>query len=1120
MKKNRLCQRTGIIITRKSLFMVKWMFFFLFCACMGASARGYAQRKVTMEVRDAKMHRALSVLQRKSDMRLMYSKGMLSTTKRVSIDADGRPFEQVLSEILFGSGLTYKFIGDKMVAIIPIADLDVYQVKVTGTVTDENGKPLEGVSIQEKGSSNGTFTNEQGYFEFSVKDADAVLIISTVGYEKQEISISGRVNVTVRLKALPSALDSVVVVGYGTQKRSDLTNSLSQVSGTELTKRPVSNIQQALQGQLSGVTVLDQGGSPGRSAATIRVRGITTFNTNTSSTSGYDLSKNDALVIVDGVEQRWTDINPNDIETVTVLKDASSTAIYGSRATNGVVLVTTKTARKGKAQINYNGYYALQKSINKPEQMGLEAYMKEQQVAYQNAGVAVPAKFTDASIASYVAATDREKYPLPNTWFQTLLRTAPQNDQSVSIAGGSDALRSRLSLRYNDQEGIIKNYGSKLAEIRLNTDYNATARLKINANIDYRYNYSYIPTVDPINYFLHGSLWAYPQYGDGTYGLSTQGNNPLMYIEQGGLSKSYNDYFSGLVKGDFTLIKGLVFTTQLGYRAYFTQQKNFTNAYTNTDKNTSITKTVANNSLTEVRNNLREYTWNNLLTYENRFGAHHLTALAGYSQIHNWQTYLSAYRERFYNNDITSIGQGANDATQSNSGYDADFGLRSYFGRINYDYQGKYLLEANGRYDGSSKFTGDKQYGFFPSFSGGWVVSKEAFWDEIRTAVNDLKIRGSWGKTGNQSVDLYSYYAALTSAGYNFGGTAVSGYRQTTLANKELGWESTNQLDLGLDAALLENKLNVTVDYYNKKTNDILLNLDIPATIGLTAPPQNAGSVQNKGWEFSFGYHNNPLQGDFGYKINGNFSINTNKVTDLKGTGPYITGTDINPRYIIAKGLPINTLWGYQTDGLFQSAQEIAAYGATYATNTQPGDVKYVDRNKDGKIDANDMTAIGNSFPKYTFGLNTTFSYKGFDLFLLFQGAAKVDTRLAGALAEMGNQEGFTHKIYTDDYWTPDHTDARFPRPVKYDLRNVATSDRLVINGSYVRLKNVQLAYTIPERISSHIPVQKVRVYFSTTNLFTISKLNEWNLDPEVESGRAVYYPQTALYTFGLNVQF
>lgn len=986
---------------------------------------------------------------------------------------------------------------------------------VSGKVINENGDPLEGVSIYtQKGK--GTRSLKDGSFTLPVKSAAERVTFSFVGYGALELGADSIA--LVKLTADKSRLNDVVVVGYGVQKKTNLTNAVAVIGGDDITRRPVSNIQQSLQGLAPGVTVLDRGGAPGTSAATIRVRGVTTFNINSSSTSGYDLGKNDALVIVDGIEQRFSDINPEDIESVSVLKDAASTAIYGSRATNGVLLITTKRARNGKLQVNYNGYYAWQQSINKPEQMDIEPFMHEQAVAYANAGAAVPAKFSDSSIQVWVHATDRYKYPLPNTWFKTMLKTAPQQSQTISLAGGNDVVRTRMSVRYMNQDGIVGNYNDKLGEIRLNSDYTPSRRVKFGGDLNYRYNTSLAPTVTPFNNMLHGSMWAVPKYPDGTYGLSTQGNNPLMFDEIGGLSQQWVDYLSGSAKGEAEILKGLRISTQLGIRMMFTNQKNFTNAYTNTDVNTNITKTVANNSLTEVRNSLREYTWNNLLTYEQTFGLHELKALAGYSEIGNKQAFLSAYRERFYNNDITSIGQGTNDGTKTNSGGDAEYGLRSYFGRINYAFAGKYLLEVNGRYDGSSRFTGDKRYSFFPSFSAGWRLSQEHFFAPLLPVVNDVKFRGSYGVTGNQSVDLYSYYDALTLTTYTLGGLPVQGYRQTSLANTGLGWESTRQLDLGFDAAFLHKKLTVTVDYYRKLTKDILLNLDIPATIGLTAPPQNAGSVENKGIEAAVSYRSK-LVNSFGYNLGANFSYNANKVTDLKGTGPYITGSDIDPRYIIKTGLPINTLWGYKTAGLFQSQNEIDHY-PTYAANTKPGDVKYVDLNKDGKIDANDMTNIGVSFPKYTFALNGGVQYKGFELNLLLQGTAGVDTRLSGALAEMGNQEGFTHKIYTNNYWTPEHTDARFPRPIKYDLRNVATSDRLVVNGSYLRLKNIQLAYHLPELFTKKALISRATVYVSATNLLTFSKLNEWNLDPEAESGRAVYYPQTALYTFGINLQF
>lgn len=1107
----------------KLLLAMKMTAFFLLVGLLHVSGKAVSQ-KINLTAGNMPLEKVLHNIKRQTGYLFLYDDKQINRLQPVSVDLKDASLQQALDACLKGLNLSYRIV-ERNVIIKPLPQPAVAQAAavaaappVRGTVTSSDGLPLPGVTIKIKGKPAGTVTAADGTFTLTVEEGD-VLQVSFLGYQSQEVTVSGSGPLNIQLQSQEQALKDIVVVGYGVQKKVSLTSSISQVTGEDLTRRPVSNIQQALQGAAPGVTILDNGGAPGRSGATIRVRGITTFNAGaTAGVSGYDLSKNEPLVIVDGIEQRLSDINPDDIESISLLKDASSTAIYGSRATNGVVMVTTKRAKAGRLAVNYNFFYALQKSINNPEMMDLESYMREQVDAYTNAGVNVPARFSEQSINNWVNATDREKYPLPNVWYQEMLRVAPQMNHSLAVAGGSENFRARMSVRYADQQGILPNFNSKLKEIRVSTDFNAPHRMKFSADGNYRNNSSLSPANESTiyQYMLHGSLWAVPKYADGTYGLSPQGANPLMFAEIGGTNRQSIDYFTGNLKGEWEIINGLKLSIQYGERFMLSSGKEYTNAYTNRDKTTNIVRTVANNTLTETRNTLREYTLNNLLTYEKDFGGHNLKALAGYSQIGNTQTRLSAYRERFYNNDLGSIGQGANDGTKSNNGSDATFGLRSYFSRVNYSYRDKYLLEANARYDGSSRFTGSKQYGFFPSFSAGWRLSEESFWAPLKTVAGNVKLRGSWGVTGNQSVDLYSFYESLVLSSYTFGGAAVNGYRQLVLANPGLGWESTTQTDIGLDATLFKDKLSLTVDYYKKVTDDILLNLPIPSAVGLAAPPQNAGVVENKGLEVSLNYRNQA--GALRYNLGGNFSINQNKVTDLKGTGPYITGSDTDPRYIIRVGLPINTLWGYTSDGLFQTQDEIDRY-PHYAINTKPGDVKYIDRNNDGKIDAGDMAAIGNSFPKYTFAFNAGLEYKGFELNALFQGVADVDARLSGALAEMGVQEGFVSDIFTNNYWTPDRTNARFPRPVKSDLRNVMTSDRLVIDGSYLRLKNIQLLYTLPQQWTRNV-LNSVKVYVAATNLFTISKLNEWNLDPEAGSGRLQYYPQTALYTIGCNIQF
>lgn len=839
----------------------------------------------------------------------------------------------------------------------------------------------------------------------------------------------------------------------------------------------------------------------------LRIRGITT------------LGANEPLVIVDGIEQRLSDINPLDIESVSVLKDASSTAIYGSRAANGVILLTTKRAATGKIAITYNGYYALQKTNNNPVHMGLEDYLQLQKTAWTNS-TGGPGIFTDDYIKEYVNATDRLKYPLPNVWYDEVLHTAPQMNHSLSVSGGSETIKALLSVRYQSQKGIIANSDSKLSEVRLNTDYKLSNRLKFSTDVNYRANniLSPINENDVFNKMLQTSQWTVPRYPDGTYGISSDGYNPLVSAELAGTAKTLDEYLFGNFKGELQIAKGLIFTTQIGARINLTTGKNYTNRYQIKDyyNPSIIRKNVPLNSLTESRNDIREYTINNLLNYSTSIGSHAISALAGYSQIENKGRSLSAFRQGFYSNDVQSIGSGTNDATKNNGGAEYTWGLRSYFGRVNYTYKDKYLFEANGRYDGSSRFLADNRYSFFPSVSAGWRLSEEKFWRGLTNYVGELKLRGSWGKTGNQAVDLYSGLATLSSGVYSFNGLPAQTFQQTRIANQNLTWETTTQSNVGLDAGFLNNRFTLSVDYYKKTTDGILLTLPVPGTLGLLPAPQNAGQVNNKGWEVAVGARHKI--GNFGIDANFNFNINKNSVGNLAGTGPYITGGN-ETRYITAEGYAINSFWGYKTDGLFQTPEEILNY-PTMRTGIMPGDVKFVDLNNDGKITPTDMTYLGQSFPKYTFGSSLNFSYKAFSLNMLFQGTAGSKSRVGGAIIEMGIWGGFTHELIAGNYWTPENPDARFSRPLKYDLRNFVMSDRDLMNGSYLRLKNIQLMYQLPTQLTGKIGIKRASIYIATTNLLTFSALNEWNVDPEtVPGGRTEQYPQTAVSTIGLNIQ-
>jgi TonB-linked SusC/RagA family outer membrane protein len=1079
--------------------------------CFQVTAKTYSQERISVRFSDTRLKKALKEIEQQSSYRFVYSSDKIPGNATVTYQGQNVQVVDVLSSILSATELRYKVLANRIVVITNIGNEDQNKT-VTGTVRGPKGETLSGATVQVKGSSVITTTNDAGEFSISVPDNDAVLIISYVDMQSAEFKVGTNSTINIQLKPVDQSMNEVVVVGYGTQKKVSMTSAVTQVKGEDLVRRPVSNLQQALQGQAPGLTVLDRGGEPGRSSAIMRVRGTTTF-------SGNSAANSSPLIIVDGVEQTMFNLNPEDVESISVLKDASSTAIYGSRAANGVVLITTKRAKSGKVQIAYNGYYAIQKSVNQPENMELEKYMRYQQLAYTNQGLAIPARYTDESIDTWVNSTDRYKYPDVNTWFKTVLKPAPQHSHNISFSGGNEFSRTRVSLRYMDQGGIAPNYSASVREVRINNDMQLHKRLKASVDFNYRYNMSRSPFAsDVFNRFFHGTLFAVPKYPDGTYGLSQQGFNPLLIAEQSGNNNIASNYFYTSGKLEYQLLKGLTLSAQVSAVMDFTEQKAYRNAINNFDSLTGRRYQVANNALTETRNRYREITTNYLANYSTSFGRHALKALAGFSELYNNGYNLTAYRERFYNNEIQSIGQGANDPTKDNSGLETKFGLRSYFARLNYAFDEKYLLEVNGRYDGSSRFTGDNQYSFFPSFSGAWRITEEDFFDNLNTPFSELKIRGSWGQTGNQTVPLYSYFASLSQGSYTFGGIAAPTFSQTVLADPSISWETNTQTDIGLEGSLLGYKLSLGIDYYRKRTTGILLALPLPVVTGFASSNQNAGVIDNKGFEFSLGYRNNEHK--LKYSVGANLALNNNKVIDLKGGGPFINSSyDLDPRYIVKEGLPFNSHWGYKTDGLFQTQAEIDNY-PTIAPNTKPGDVKYVDLNKDGRINADDWTVIGNPFPKYTFGAVAELSYRNFSLNLLFQGAADVDTRLSGALSEYGIFEGFTHEIVTDNYWTPERPNARFPLPRKSDQRNVNTSDQLIIDGSYLRLKNLQLTYTVPASLLQKAGINSARFYVSGTNLLTFSKLNEWNLDPEAESGRGIYYPQTSLYTLGLNLNF
>jgi len=1111
------------------------LFFLFFCAFWAMAENSASQNaRVTIKRDNISLDALLNEIENQTDYLFFYN-NQIDASEKVSVKAKNKPVGELLAEVFNNSDIDYTMEGNYIVLSKKNEAPGVTESlqagrNVTGIVKDTKGEAVIGANITVKGTKTGTASDADGSFTLNNVPQGSILVVTCIGMKSKEVVADNSSPMTIVLEEEAVGINEVVVVGYGEQKKVSITGAVGSIKNENI-NRLANSTTAGLQGTVPGLTILDKGGSPGRSNTTLRIRGITTIN------------NSDALLLVDGVEQRIQDINPDDIESISILKDASTTAIYGSRAANGVVLVTTKRGQDGKVSINFNTYWGAQNVTDKPQHMETVTYMKQQNYAFQNAGQAP--RYSDTFIQEWIDnhAKDPITYRPANQWQDVMYHSALQQNYSLTVSGGNEKAKGLMALRYYDQDGVVTNFNSNIKEIRVNTDFKPFDRLKVSADANFRTRYSlassgaydYDNNGGGVFYSMyHATQFVVPQYPDGSYGLGNKNANPLMLARLNGDDKQWNNLFIGNVKAELSIITGLKFTAQYAQRYAFNKYMVFNNAYKVVDKNfldwaatakneaynpaptRQRTRDVSRNNMDDKREDTDEYTLNLLLDYDKKFGKSDIHALAGFSQIDNKWSQNEAYRQDFYNNEVQSVNMGSESSWKS-YGYNNEFALRSFFGRLNYNYDNRYLLEANLRYDGTSRFTGNKQFGMFPSFSAGWRISNESFWsDGLRKIISDLKLRGSYGKTGNQTADLYAFYESYTSTTYNFNNQVVQGYMQTALANKELEWEVSTQTDLGLDAGFLNNHLNLTADYYYKRTDGILVNLPIAGTIGLDAPVQNAAIVDNKGFEAAVGWRDKI--GDFSYGLNFNISNNWNKVVSLGGANPTVSGGAPDVVTTVREGYPINSYWGYKTGGLL-TKQDIDNKYPVYDARMGAGDVKYLDEDGNGKIDAADMRVIGDEFPRYPFAFTANMAWKGFDLSFFVQGVMNAQTRVSGALTEGGNFEGFTLDIFKD-YWTPDNTNARFPRPRKSVDFNTMMSDYWVINSNYIRLKNMQIGYTLPQMLTKKASMNKVRIYLEGSNMLTFSPLKEWGLDPEFVAGRFLYYPQTSVYTIGVNLTF
>ncbi|HEY9262057.1 TonB-dependent receptor [Chitinophaga sp.] len=1000
---------------------------------------------------------------------------------------------------------------------------------ITGKVTDKTtGVPIPGVTILLKGTSKGTVTKPDGTYALQADiTSSSILIFRAVGYDEIAQPAGTAAVLNISMSSGSSSLSEVIVVGYGTQKKANLTGAVSAITGKELKDRPVTNVASALQGTMPGVTVTQTNGQPGKDAGAIRIRGIGTLN-----------NKN-PMVVVDGIvmttnddnASAMTNIDPNDIESVSVLKDAASASIYGSRAANGVVLITTKKGKAGAVRVHYNGYFGKQKPTNLPD------YLPSWQAAslfnevQKNEGKTV--RYTDAEIEKFKNGSDPDNYP--NTDWLGLIYSGTGNQQNhyLDFSGGNDKTQYMFSLGYLSQDGIIKNTGLKRYNTRLNLNSKINSRLSVFANLSYSLSDMREPTNPYTGDFSQvirqaNRIGANVPYktSNGYYGYINDGN-PMAWLESGAQYKEFRHRLLGTTGADLEVANGLHFRPTLGYSMDLTQSKKFIEDIQYYDfKTGNPTLYQGPNSLTDFNDNYSVITLQALLDYEKTIKDHHFKVLGGYSHEYTKYSFLQGYRKNFLNNELSELNAGPSDGQQA-TGSAYEVALQSFFGRINYDYKGKYMLEANLRYDGTSRFASDNRWGLYPSFSAGWNISEEAFFEGAKHIVPQLKLRGSWGQLGNQDiggvkkndVKLGNYpYIPVISAGQNyaFGDAIAGGISPVMGANPDIRWESLQSTDFGIDAGFLDNRISLSVDYFIKDTRDILLNVPVGATYGFIAPVQNAGAIRNKGWEVAAGYHDK--KGDFTYSITANAALIKNEVTNLDGTDPIITGATY-----LKVGHPVNSYYGYEAEGIFQTQAEVDKHAKQSGGVIAPGDLMYKDQNGDGVIDGNDRVYLGSYFPKVTYGVNLGGGWKGFDVSVFLQGASGVKGFVQGALLGTAGDKIGRPTSALLDRWTPENPNGNFPRLWNNYTQNDAGSNPSsfwVRNASYLRLKNLQVGYTFPTTWLKRAGIQGARVYYSGQNILTFTKFYSW-VDPESTNSASGYdYPQVKINTVGINLTF
>ena len=1096
--------------------------------CMMSSLAMSAQISLTLENKSTRD--VIREIERVSEYRFFYNEDLQGLDQKISINTNDANIQTVLNEIQRQTSISYVIKENNQIVLSAgVKSNKTQQIGdsriIKGTILDATGMPVIGANVMVKGTTNGTITDMDGKFSLDVEEG-ATLVVSYIGFSDQEIKVGNQTSLSVTLKEDAEALDELVVVGYGTQKKVNLTGAVTAVSGEDMAKRPVTNTTTMLQGQVPGLRIVQGTGQPGAESVSVKIRGVGTF-------SGAGASP---LVLINGVTGDLSSVDPNMIESVSVLKDAASAAIYGARAANGVILITTKQGADNgeKVSITYRGNFAVHTPTKMFDLVTNSAdYMTLFNQAKINSGES--GLYPEEEIEKYRNSNGSVEYPNFD-WLGYMFNPAFVHQHNLSLAGTAKKTTYNVALNYVDQDGTMRSFNYKKYNVTADLTTQATDWMKVGfyTNMmkgDRGFNglsqddailstMSQAPTYMP---WLPDDGTGIRKYTRKAYDNELFNKNMPMIIEKNlNRQTNINTDVNAQLWLDIQLAKGLSWYTKGAVRQVNTRNENWAgNPQPLYNYHTGELLEMNGGYGYTVDENRTFYT--NLYTYlkydyttpnEN----HNFSLMAGYSQETNKYETLQAYR-RDYDFDLPTIDAGAGSPNWSNSGKVEEWALMSGFFRLNYNYKDRYLFEANARYDGSSRLSPDGRWGLFPSFSGAWRISEESFMKDFEWLSN-AKIRASWGKLGNQEIGLYPYQAMISKvSSYPFDKNEMSSaFIQTAYVNRNIKWETTTITDVGLDM-LLWNKFNITFDWYKKETDGILRSAQVSALLGMDAPIINNGTMQDKGIELAFAWndHTDTKLGGLDYNVG--FYIDRTRNT-LVNFG----STEKDGKVIREEGLPYNSYYMLDCIGIFATQEEIDNAPKQYNDDTQPGDLRYRDANNDGVINDDDRILISGKYPSFEYGLNAGLNWNGFDVSLLTQGVAGtksfIDYRWGLAPFFQGSAPT---KDYVAGMWTEENPyNAKYPKIYFGTLggtKNTRTNSYFLQNTSYFRLKNLTVGYTLPKVLTDKIHLQKVRFYFSGDNLLTFTKYE--GLDPERSGdGTLTQYPQNRICSIGVDVEF